>query len=1240
MEIPPNSKNLVLNSSLTAGRDIHVGDITNNHFHLHLSLEKDFWHSILFLRIEKQDDHYRALLRIKTPHPELAQQGILIEEGIRIDLPNSLFESVAAYQEFRRLDEVYRHTGRPINNRQIGSHLYQQCFQGKIGENVHALLEALQAKRIAQLMLVISADEERVRDLPWEMLLPDLALSNGGGQGLPAPNFSLVRSLEPDFGKFNMEGKQMQGAPLKMLFVTALPENLDEGGKMLGIEEEQRKLIEAVGHLEATQDSRPKLVVEFLDVASPEEIRKSLLAGGHEVLHISGHGAYQKEIQQGLLYLETEEGDLAEVEAQKFASYLKDLPKLKLVVLSACETAMAGKGGTAEAIHQAGVPAVLAMRYAVTDSCATAFTTEFYQRLAQGESLGDAVGYGRGKLWEIAQERLKENVPAHVAAEWFIPVLYLNQHIGPLLDLEKVYYLPDNFQPKASFLKTGTTRLIGQGFIGRKGPRIQLRRAVQAGWHVCITGMGGMGKTTLAEAFAYNQERKGRQLFFWRGMDIGIAPILQELVDGYKGRNPASPLNARLDALLLTDQDPKQKLSTLLSNCLGQAPSFLVFDNFEDLQWQEADADKGKVMDDDLWDFLRHLLKHTPSNCQVIFTTRYPVPDMPANVHLVQLNQLSWAEQYRLMGMSARLKHLSMGQRTDIIRRLDGHPRAYEFLESLEAKVQGFSWEEFTQQTDEKIAASKANGQAVPDAFVQAALQESAAKVFENLMLERLHAQLPEGLKQCFAMASIFIGRNPLAALAAVTGTESNALLQDLKALAEWNLCAFFDATQEFEVHALTRTWAEKKQLVSPLDRKRWAHTAACHFRDQNKVADEAKAITYFEVAEAWEDFATAALRLQGHCQIRGLFLQAIALCEAVLGKVDGKQKGQALNHLGLAYDGRGDFEKAIGCYVQSLKISQEIGDRVGEGASLNNIGQVYTTWGEYGTALHYLEQSLEISQEIGDRAGIGSTLSNIGEIHKARGSFEIALRFFEQGLKIQQEIGEREGEGAMLNNIGQIHGARGEYENALSFLEESLKIWQETRNRAGEAATLNNIATISHARGDYATALRYLEQSLKIMLEIGDQAGAGKTLNNLGNIFFVQREYNIALKYFIQSLKIRQENGDRTGEGTTLNNLATISHAQGDYDKALCYLEQSLEIQHEIGNIPGMAVTLHNIGTIAFEQGQYEAAIPYFLQAYQIYEKLGSPDVKNPDTYLIAIQGKIGEGRLTEIIRALPQGE
>ena len=82
-----------------------------------------------------------------------------------------------------------------------------------------------------------------------------------------------------------------------------------------------------------------------------------------------------------------------------------------------------------------------------------------------------------------------------------------------------------------------------------------------------------------------------------------------------------------------------------------------------------------------------------------------------------------------------------------------------------------------------------------------------------------------------------------------------------------------------------------------------------------------------------------------------------------------------------------GQVEKAIQYYEKALAISQEIGDRRGEGTRLGNLGLAYCSLGQVEKAIKYYEQALNISKEIGD-GNEGVWLGNLGSAYRDLGSF------------------------------------------------------------------------------------------------------------------------------------------------------------------------------------------------------------------------------------------------------------
>ncbi|MCG7850854.1 MAG: tetratricopeptide repeat protein [ANME-2 cluster archaeon] len=76
---------------------------------------------------------------------------------------------------------------------------------------------------------------------------------------------------------------------------------------------------------------------------------------------------------------------------------------------------------------------------------------------------------------------------------------------------------------------------------------------------------------------------------------------------------------------------------------------------------------------------------------------------------------------------------------------------------------------------------------------------------------------------------------------------------------------------------------------------------------------------------------------------------------------------GDVFGNLGLAYSQLGQVEKAIDYYQKALAITQEIGDRRGEGYQYMYLGYAYSVLGQIEKAIDYYKQALVIGKEVKD---------------------------------------------------------------------------------------------------------------------------------------------------------------------------------------------------------------------------------------------------------------------------------
>jgi Tfp pilus assembly protein PilF len=298
----------------------------------------------------------------------------------------------------------------------VGKELFRALFRGEIANLFHASLGSLRGRHQG-LRIDVSIDPRRpelapLQKSPWELLCrPEtedfLCLSR---------RTPVVRSLEA-----HRERRPAIARPrrLRILVVAASPTDCAS----LAVARERANL-EA-----AWKGQEKKVEIVFLERGGVEEMRQALLAAPFHILHFMGHGKFDEESSEGVLFFERYDGTGQPFEGRRLAQLLHDFESLRLVVLNACHTAEAAGthgsnpfAGAASSLVMGGVPAVVAMSGPVSDLAAVAFSRTFYQRLAAGDAIDAAVTEGR-----LAIQRADPGDGA-----WAIPALFLRSPDGML----------------------------------------------------------------------------------------------------------------------------------------------------------------------------------------------------------------------------------------------------------------------------------------------------------------------------------------------------------------------------------------------------------------------------------------------------------------------------------------------------------------------------------------------------------------------------------------------------------------------------------------------------------------------------------------------------------------------------------------------------------------------------------------------------------------------------------------
>jgi hypothetical protein len=301
-------------------------------------------------------------------------------------------------------------------NVEVGGALYRALFSERVGLLFHQSLGRIGNQSLPRGLRIRLRCDPRdpdlasIRSAPWELLYRE-----------DTEDFLALSRLTPVVRGFDLPrpaGAPPVAPPFRILIVLSHP-------RMTA----HLELAAELEQLTASLRRNPAIEIEVLDSPDTGTLRTSLSRSPFHVLHFMGHGTFDRASEEGSLFFRGRHGRREAVSGRHLATKIKDFGSLRLVVLNACDTAVAGTttehgpfGGVASALVLGGLPAVVAMQTPVRDSHAVAFGAAFYDRLAGGMPVDEAVTEGRQAIHSLSP----------TSGDWAAPVLFLRTTSGDI----------------------------------------------------------------------------------------------------------------------------------------------------------------------------------------------------------------------------------------------------------------------------------------------------------------------------------------------------------------------------------------------------------------------------------------------------------------------------------------------------------------------------------------------------------------------------------------------------------------------------------------------------------------------------------------------------------------------------------------------------------------------------------------------------------------------------------------
>jgi adenylate cyclase len=275
----------------------------------------------------------------------------------------------------------------------------------------------------------------------------------------------------------------------------------------------------------------------------------------------------------------------------------------------------------------------------------------------------------------------------------------------------------------------------------------------------------------------------------------------------------------------------------------------------------------------------------------------------------------------------------------------------------------------------------------------------------------------------------------------------------------------------------------------------------------------------------------------------------------------------QALTLQAIAFEMKGDFNRAMEYTRRSISENERIDNRPGVSEARIVAGVIYEQQGNYPKALEQYNMALTIDEQIGNKEGMAMSLNNIGNIYNTQGNSDRALEHYLRALAIDEELGMKQGIAVELGNVGHIYQEQGNIEKALEYQERALALNKEIGDLYGIGGSLRSIGSLYETQGDHALALENYESALNIFEEVGMQQEVASVQSTIGRFHLRQGNSQLALDYCLKSLSLAMEVGALVIQNSACSCLYGAYKAMGNTKEALSYHEQMIVLRDSIYN-------------------------------------------------------------------------
>jgi len=257
--------------------------------------------------------------------------------------------------------------------------------------------------------------------------------------------------------------------------------------------------------------------------------------------------------------------------------------------------------------------------------------------------------------------------------------------------------------------------------------------------------------------------------------------------------------------------------------------------------------------------------------------------------------------------------------------------------------------------------------------------------------------------------------------------------------------------------------------------------------------------------------------------------------------------------------------------------------------------------------ATGHIENALNLARQISSRELVSAANTTLGHVSKSKYEHKEALRHYREARRIALEAGNVPMAQANQYNIGNILRELGQLPEALSYLESDLAHCKDSGDKWGEAVTRNVLGIVLCEDEDFEGAVQQHLKSRAIYTELGDKRHASEVDYDLGVALVRAGRSSEALPYLVDDLAYCESQGDLAGAAITELLLVTATADDGSsHDDVAERSRQCLARIRACGTLEQIAAAQLEVAQILAYTGHRPEAMEHFDAAIDFNVRVG----------------------------------